>query len=103
MFSNTSKVNLQNNLVQSSITAYIFHQGQWHTGFINYSTTQNGYKLTTYQFNTISSLQTGQKLVGHFYDDTKFTNLNPNNNLARQHNFTHYVSIEGFNAYIISN
>ena len=81
----------------------MYHQGQWHTGFINYTTTQNGYELTSYQFDTVSSQQTGQKLTGYFNSDAKFINLNPNNNLARQYNFTHYINIQGITAYIINN
>lgn len=87
-------------LQEKSLKAYIFYQGTWHEGFIMFNQTENGYQLTKYQFNDIYI--NGSPLNGYFNYE-KFTKLNPNNELALKNNFTHYVNIQGLNAYIISN
>lgn len=82
-----------------SIKAYIYYQGVWHEGYITYNKTENDYTLNEYQFNDLY-LMGGRPFSGYFRGQ-RFTQLNPNNELAKQYNFTHYVEIQGTRVYII--
>ncbi|MFH6951447.1 hypothetical protein ACHRV6_23370 [Flavobacterium sp. FlaQc-51] len=87
---------------QSSYEAYAFHNGSWHTGRIYIRQNQNGYQLISYSFNDLYMFNS-QPLAGDFLQGQRLTPLNPNNELAKRNNFTHYVNIQGINVYIIAN
>lgn len=95
---NKSRVSFQ----QTVYEAYAFHNGYWHKGRISINQYQNGYQLVSYSFNDISNYN-GQPLSGNFYQGQQLIRLNPNNELAKANNFTHYVEIQGLKAYIIAN
>lgn len=82
--------------------AYMYQGGNWHTGRIVIEQTQNGYRLISYNFSDVSTFN-GQPLQGRFYDGERLTPLNPNNELAKKNNFTHYIEIQGIRAYIVAN
>lgn len=82
--------------------AYIYHSGNWHTGKIFINQNENGYRLESYSFSDVF-IGNGQRLEGSFIGGEELIRLNPNNELAINNNFTHYVEIMGLNAYIIGN
>lgn len=85
---------------ERSIKASIYFRGEWHYGYIKYQQQQTGYILTSYQFETIEMPGQGQ-FIGYFPNNQfKFVALNPNNEYAKNYNFTHYVDIMGLRAYI---
>ncbi len=84
----------------TSYNSYIYFSGNWHTGKIWIQQTQNGYKLLSYNFDSVHNVN-GHKLSGDFDQRHSLTKLNPNNELAKQNNFTHYVTIQGLKAYLI--
>ncbi|MFV8327631.1 hypothetical protein [Flavobacterium sp. ZS1P14] len=89
-------------LQSNTYEAYMYHNGNWNKGRITMRQTENGYVLSTYSFSDIYTIN-GQQLSGNFYADQRLTRLNPNNDLAKNYNFTHYVDIQGVKAYIIAN
>lgn len=89
-------------LQQNSYKSYIFYNGNWHTGEIRMRQTENGHILSSYSFDDIY-LMGNQTLSGYFYPDQQLIKLNPNSDLAKNNNFTHYVEIQGLRAYIIAN
>ena len=97
-FNSTSYSNSHKGKQSDSIKAYVYHQG-WHEGYITYTKTENDYTLNEYQFNDLY-LMGSQSFSGYFRGE-RFTQLNPNSQLAKQFNFTHYVEIQGTRIYII--
>ncbi len=79
------KINQQ----QQTVDAYIMIGGNWIRGQITYVRTQQGYQPIRFWF--------GQELRGEFWPDQSFIPLNPNNQLARQNNWTHTISVQSFN------
>jgi hypothetical protein len=85
---------------ERSAKATIYVRGEWHYGYINYQQYPDGYVLTSYRFQTIELPGQGQ-FSGVFPNNQfKFIALNPNNEYAKNYNFTHYVDIMGLRAYI---
>lgn len=83
---------------ERSYRAYINKQNKWLNGYVNVS---NG-KLTDYQFDNIDS--NGSNQGKYITGQEQFYTLNPNNQLAINYNFTHYVDIAMLGrVYIISN
>ena len=85
---------------ENSIKAFIYSKGQWHTGYITYQQTSDSYVLISYSFNTLEKCYGCGHLNGSFADSQKFNPLNPNNEYAKNYNYTHYIDIQGFRAYI---
>jgi len=100
MFSFTVPSGLKKDSQNKSIAAYIYFQRTWYTGYIYYSTAPDGYKLESYSFDQMYI--GGQAFSGYFYGQEKFIPLNPNNELAKQNNFTHYVITREIPIYIIA-
>ena len=84
---------------QQTVNAYVWWGGNWRTGYITYVRTQQGYKPISYQFEDYGNDQ----LRGQFFPGERFTPLNPNNNLAKQNNWTHTISVQGVAAYLTLN
>jgi hypothetical protein len=81
---------------QQTVDAYVMWGGNWRSGRITYSTTQQGYKPISYQFEDYGNSQ----LAGQFFPDQRFMALNSNNQFAKQYNFTHTISVQGATAYL---
>jgi hypothetical protein len=81
---------------QQTVDAYIMWGSNWRRGQITYSSTQQGYKPISYQFEDYGNSQ----LRGQFFPDQRFSPLNPNNQLAKQNNWTHTISVQGVTAYL---
>jgi len=106
-FSSSPNVNAKTSVMSScesiqttSYKAYVNSNGNWHTGTIWIQQTQNGHQLLSYNFDSVHSGM-GHKLAGDFDQRHRLTKLNPNNELAKQNNVTHYVTIQGLKAYLI--
>lgn len=83
---------------ERSYRAYINKQNKWINGYIYVN---NG-KLTDYQFDNIDSNSSNQGK--YITGQEQFYTLNPNNQLAINYNFTHYVDISLLGrVYIIAN
>ncbi len=75
---------------QQVVPAYALCGGNWYSGQIAYIITDQGYKPLYYWFNDFC----GRQLQGQFYNE-RFVPLNPNNQLAKQNNWTHTISLNG--------
>lgn len=84
---------------ERSIKASIYVRGEWYYGDIKYVQHQQGYTLTYYSFPSLEIPGQGQ-FSGSLSNSSKFIALNPNNEYAKNYNFTHYVEIMGLRAYI---
>lgn len=94
--SNDYSSTLQQQQQQQTVDAYVMWGGNWRRGQITYSSTQQGYKPISYQFEDYGNSQ----LRGQFFPDQIFSPLNPNNQLAKQNNWTHTISVGGATAYL---
>jgi hypothetical protein len=95
---NTEKITSIENLEvkQNVVHAYLLRGGNFVNGTISVQQTRNGIIPINYSF---SGYDRGS---GQFFPDTKFVPLNPNNQYAVKHNFTHYISIPNLGtAYVI--
>lgn len=84
---------------ERSIQASIYVRGQWYNGSIKYVQHQQGYTLLSYSFPSLEIPGQGQ-FSGSLSNSSRFIALNPNNDFAKNYNFTHYVEIMGLRAYI---
>jgi hypothetical protein len=78
--------------------AHIYYSGYWHTGKVWINQSKNGYKLLSYSFDL-------QLTNGNFSGDFderlhRLYELNPNNELAKRNNFTHYITVQNIKVYI---
>jgi hypothetical protein len=81
---------------QNAIRAYLMRAGNFVQGTISVQQTRNGLIPINYSF------QGYDRGTGQFYPDSQFVPLNPNNQYAVKHNFTHYISIPNMGtAYVI--
>ena len=103
---NASTVNTIDNPIkltqQSNYEAYVYYQGNWYTGMIYTRQSENGFQLSSYSFRNLYIFN-GQQFSGNFNQEQRLVRLNPNSELAKNNNFTHYVNIQGVNVYIILN
>ncbi|MDP2112664.1 MAG: hypothetical protein Q8K69_01255 [Bacteroidota bacterium] len=82
-----------------SADAYIAGGNGWIKGFITYNKTQQGYVPIRYYFQNVG----GRELKGNFYKGDSFTPLNPNNQYAKQYNFTHTIKVPAATVYLTLN
>lgn len=85
---------------ERSIKASIYVRGEWYYGDIKYVQHEQGYTLTSYSFPSLEIPGQGQFSRAFPNNQFKFVALNPNNEYAKNYNFTHYVDIMGLRAYI---
>jgi hypothetical protein len=78
---------------ETTFDVYIMQGGSWIKGQITYVRTQQGFTPIRYHFS--------DQLRGAFWPDQRFMPLNPNNELAKKHNFTHTINTGGATAYLI--
>lgn len=74
---------------QQTVDAFIMIGGNWVSGQITYMRTQQGYQPIRFSF--------GEQIRGEFWPDQRFIPLNPNNQLAKQNNWTHTINVQSFN------
>jgi len=86
--SNLSLNNISNVMhqQQQTVDAFIMIGGNWMRGQITYMRTQRGFQPIRFYFN--------EQLKGEFWPDQTFIPLNPNNQLAKQNNWTHTISVQ---------
>jgi hypothetical protein len=77
---------------ETTFDVYVMQGGNWIKGQITYVRTQQGYTPIRYHFS--------DQLRGEFWPDQRFMPLNPNNELAKQNNWTHTISVGGATAYL---
>lgn len=100
LFVVTTSFTTEKSIQQQPVKSYINHQGQWYEGYITFVTDQFGKTVvSTYTFPTLFTAN-GTAFKGYFTGYENFTPLNPNSELAKQYNFTHYISFQGVNAYV---
>ena len=88
----------KSNLQETRYKAYFNRQDKWYNGYVFL----NDGKLTDYQFENLDS--TGSVQGKYVTGQEKLYTLNPNNPLAINYNFTHYVDFAILRKiYIITN
>lgn len=98
IYKNLNSKFLKSKLQETRYKAYFNSQNKWYYGYV-YLT--DG-KLSDYQFENLES--NGSVQGKYVTGQEKFYQLNPNNQLAINYNFTHYVDITMLGRiYIIAN
>ena len=87
---------------QNAIKGYIYTREGWSEGFLTVKRTETGYQLTSYQFDALNN-GNPERISPYDYSRYNFTRVNPNNPLAVQNNFTHFVTIGDFTVYTMLN
>jgi hypothetical protein len=88
----------KSNLQETRYKAYFSRQNKWYNGYVYI----NEGRQTDYQFENLEN--TGSVQGKYVTGQEKFYTLNPNNPLAINYNFTHYVDVAMLGRiYIIAN
>ena len=77
---------------QKSVQAWVVVRGKLERGSVQLSYGQNGWKATSCSFSGMI------RQYAQCYGQTVYS-LNPNNSLAKQHNFTHFIETGGGKVY----
>ena len=75
--------------------AFLNFHGSWVEGQIQLIKSNQGYTPTSYSFSNV------QNCSSQFMPGEQFTPLNPNSDLAKAQNFTHFISVSCGTAYLM--
>jgi hypothetical protein len=81
-----------------SFDAFLWWGNRWVRGYIDCQVSQYGYVPIKYYFD--AGVGSNFNSRGNFYQGDKFIPLNPNHELAKKNNWTHYIKVQGSNAYL---